>query len=80
MLRTTLILFPVVLLAGCISVSSTKPAASADSPNYSAFCQERETQCRQSCGSAGVQAFSCKAAPSEGLDYQCQCKKAEPSL
>ncbi len=77
MLRTVLMLFPAVLLVGCISVNSTKPAASADTPGYSAFCQERETQCRQSCGSAGVATFTCNA--NGGMDYQCQCRDMNPA-
>ena len=34
----------------------------------------------ETCGSAGVQAFSCKTAPPEGLEYQCQCKKPGAAL
>ena len=71
MLRTVLLLLPAVLLAGCISFSSSEPASV---PDYAAFCQEKETQCREICADVGVQVFSCKAAP-EGLEYQCQCKK-----
>ncbi len=72
MFRTVLLLLPAVLLAGCISFSSSEPASA---PDYVAFCQEKETQCREICADVGVQAFSCKAAPREGLEYQCQCKK-----
>ncbi|MBW8371122.1 MAG: hypothetical protein K0M66_09135 [Thiobacillus sp.] len=72
MFRILVLLAPAVLLAGCISFSSSEPAAA---PDYAAFCQEKELQCREICGNAGVQAFSCKAAPREGLEYQCQCKK-----
>jgi hypothetical protein len=72
MFRTVLLLLPVVLLAGCISFSSSEPASA---PDYVAFCQEKETQCKEICADAGVQVFSCKAAPREGLEYQCQCKK-----
>jgi hypothetical protein len=60
------------LLAGCISFSSTE---SPTPPDYAAFCQDKEALCRSICGDAGVQTFSCKAAPREGVDYQCQCKK-----
>jgi len=74
----TLLLLPTVLLAGCISFSTSEsPPAS---PDYAGFCREKEAQCREICSNAGVQAFSCKAAPREGLEYQCQCKKPELRL
>lgn len=72
MIRTFTLLLVAALLGGCISFSSSDAPAV---PDYAAFCQNKETQCREICGDAGVQAFSCKAAPREGLDYQCQCKK-----
>ncbi len=71
MIRRLLILPPAMLLAGCISFSSSKTATP---PDYAALCQGKEAQCRDTCGSAGIQAFSCKAAPDVGFDYQCQCK------
>lgn len=71
-MRTLLLLSLAGLLTGCISFSSSESPAQ---PDYVAFCQNKEAQCREICGDAGVQAFSCKAAPREGLDYQCQCKK-----
>ena len=71
-MRPLMMLLP-ALLAGCISVSSTK--APSDAPDYTAFCKEKELLCHNMCGSAGVQTFSCKATASDGLDYQCQCKK-----
>jgi hypothetical protein len=71
-MRTLLLLWMTTLLAGCISLSSTK---SASAPDYPALCQGKEAQCRESCGSAGIQAFSCKATPDEGFNYQCQCKQ-----
>ena len=77
MFRPLLLLTPLMLLAGCISFSSSEPASA---PDYAAFCQEKETQCREICADAGVQSFSCKAAPREGLEYQCQCKKPEQRL
>lgn len=70
-MRLILLLLP-ALLAGCISLSSSE---SPVAPDYAAFCQDKETLCREICGAAGVQSFSCKAAPREGLEYQCQCKK-----
>ena len=75
-MRAMLLLSP-LLLAGCISLSSSEAPAA---PDYAAFCQDKEAQCRDICGSAGVQAFSCKAAPREGLEYQCQCKKPETRI
>ena len=77
MFRTFFLLLPATLLAGCISFSSTKSTAE---PDYRAFCHEKEMQCKETCGSAGVLAFSCKAAPQEGLEYQCQCKKPGQAL
>lgn len=76
MMRPLLLLLP-ALLAGCLSFSSSAPPAA---PDYAAFCQEKEALCREICGNAGVQAFSCKAAPREGLEYQCQCKKPGVAL
>lgn len=72
MLRLFGVWMPAVLLSGCISFNSSESPAA---PDYVAFCQEKEAQCKDICADAGVQAFSCKAAPREGLDYQCQCKK-----
>jgi hypothetical protein len=71
-MRPLLLLSLASLLTGCISFSSSEPPAQ---PDYIAFCQNKEAQCKDICGDAGVQTFSCKAAPREGLDYQCQCKK-----
>jgi hypothetical protein len=72
MSRALISLFVLPLLAGCISFSSNE---SPDAPNYMAFCQDKEAQCKQTCGDAGVQSFTCKAAPLEGLEYKCECKK-----
>ncbi|MBS1184983.1 MAG: hypothetical protein H6R09_584 [Proteobacteria bacterium] len=72
-----LLLTPVMLLAGCISLSSTE---SPSAPDYAGFCREKEMQCKEICGGVGVQLFSCKAAPREGLEYQCQCKKPGQQL
>jgi hypothetical protein len=77
MMRPLLLLVP-ALLAGCISFSSTESSPTA--PDHTAFCQDKETQCREICGSAGVQAFSCKAAPREGLEYQCRCRQPGAAL
>ncbi len=76
-MRALLLLSPLLLLAGCISLSSSE---APPAPDYAAFCQDKESLCREICGSAGVQAFSCKAAPREGLEYQCQCKKPETRI
>lgn len=72
MFRTLVLLFPAALLSGCISFSSSESPAA---PDYAAFCHEKETRCTETCGNAGVQAFSCKATPGDGLEYHCQCKK-----
>jgi hypothetical protein len=77
MLRPILLLPLAVLLAGCISFSSNE---SSTAPDYTAFCQQKETLCRENCGNDGVQAFSCKAVPREGLEYQCQCRKPGQAL
>ena len=72
MFRTLVLLYPAALLAGCISFSSSgSPAA----PDYAAFCEEKDTQCREICGNVGVQVFSCKIAPGDAFEYQCQCRK-----
>lgn len=73
MLRLILSISSLALLAGCISFSSS--TESPATPDYKGFCQDKETQCRQTCGDLGVQTFSCKAAPLEGLEYKCECKK-----
>ena len=72
MFRTVLLLLPTAVLVGCISFSSSEQTTA---PHYTAFCQEKESQCREICADVGVQVFSCKSAPREGLEYQCQCKK-----
>jgi hypothetical protein len=77
MFRNSILLFPAALLAGCISFNTSESPAV---PDYAVFCQEKETQCTEICGSVGVQAFSCKITPGVGLDYQCQCKKAGVTL
>ncbi|MDP1645634.1 MAG: hypothetical protein Q8L71_09060 [Thiobacillus sp.] len=76
MMRPLLLPLP-ALLAGCISFSSSESPAA---PDYAAFCAEKEAQCTEICGNVGVQAFSCKAAPREGLEYQCQCKQTGQRL
>jgi hypothetical protein len=73
MLRTLIILTSLTFLAGCISFSSSESPAA---PDYIAACQDKEAQCRQICADAGVQSFSCRAAPREGMDYKCECKKS----
>lgn len=79
-MRPLLLLMP-ALLAGCISFSSNRaPSAPPTPPDYSGFCAEKERVCRDLCGGTGVQAFSCKTTPGEGLDYQCQCKQPGTAL
>lgn len=65
-------LLAAALLAGCVSFNSSESPAA---PDYAAFCQDKESQCREVCGSVGVQSFSCKAVPREGLEYRCQCRQ-----
>ena len=73
MLRTLTSLSSLAFLASCISINSSElPAA----PDYISVCQDKEAQCRQICADVGVQAISCKAAPREGMDYKCECKKS----
>ncbi len=77
MIRTLFILATAASLGGCLSISSSESPAG---PDYAVFCQDKETQCREICGDAGVATFSCKAAPREGLDYSCQCRKPGTKL
>lgn len=72
MLRTLAPVFMLALLAGCVSVSSSK---SNEAPDYMAFCLDKEAQCKQSCSDTGVQIFSCRASQHEGLEYKCECKR-----
>jgi hypothetical protein len=72
MLRTLLAFSTLAMLAACVSFNSSAPA---EAPDYIAFCQGKEEQCKQVCEATGVQNFSCKAAPREGLEYKCECKK-----
>jgi hypothetical protein len=65
---TLLLILP---LTGCISFNSSD----SETPDYASFCESKEAQCREICGSEGIQTFSCKAAPREGLDFKCECKK-----
>lgn len=58
------------LLVGCISFSSESKA-----PDFAAACAGKEDLCKEICGSTGIQAYSCKAAPREGMDYRCECKR-----
>jgi hypothetical protein len=77
MIRSLYLLAVPILLAGCIFFSSSESPAATD---YAAFCLDKDAQCRAICGDAGVQTFSCRAAPREGVDYQCQCKKPGQTL
>jgi hypothetical protein len=73
MLRRLCLLAAPALLAGCVSFSSSREAPAA--PDYATVCQAKENQCRDTCGGAGVLAFSCRASPTEGLEYRCQCRQ-----
>ena len=72
-LRTLISFSSLTLLAGCISFSSSESPAA---PDYITACQDKEAQCKQICADVGVQSFSCKATPREGMDYKCECKKS----
>lgn len=65
-----------MLLGGCLSISTSE----APVPEAVNACQGREQQCRELCGSAGVQSFSCNAKPGEGFDYRCTCRGKGNSL
>lgn len=60
-----------LLLTGCISIS----ASEVPTPNYVNACSNREQQCHDVCGNAGVQAYSCNAKPGEGINFKCECRK-----
>jgi hypothetical protein len=77
MTRMLALVAAAVLASGCISFNSSESPAG---PDYTAFCQDKEAQCRSICGDAGVASFSCKAAPREGLEYACTCKKPGVAL
>jgi hypothetical protein len=70
-MKFLLLLSTPILLGGCISFS----ASEATSPEYVNACANREQQCREVCGSAGVQGYSCSARPGEGIDFKCECRK-----
>ena len=73
MLRTLISSSSLTLLAGCISFNSSESPAA---PDHIAACRDKEAQCKQTCADVGVQSFSCKATPREGMDYKCECKKS----
>lgn len=72
MLRTLVSVSMLALLGGCVSVSSSK---NNEAPDYMAFCLDKEAQCKESCSNTGVQIFSCRASPHDGLEYKCECKR-----
>lgn len=61
-----------LVLNGCLSISSGDSPTSAPDPAQA--CQGREQQCRETCGSAGVQSFSCTSKPDGGFEYRCECR------
>lgn len=65
-----------LLLNGCISFNSSETPA----PEYANACANKESQCREICGNAGVQAFSCSARPGEGINLKCECRKVGQAL
>jgi type IV pilus biogenesis protein CpaD/CtpE len=72
MMRAVVSVSMLVLLAGCASDSSDK---AGETPDYMAFCLDKEAQCKQSCSDTGVQIFSCRASRLESLEYRCECKR-----
>jgi hypothetical protein len=70
MRRVALLVLP-CLMAGCISFTGRE----SQPPDFAAACAGRDAQCKEICGSAGIQAYSCKAAAGEGVDYKCECRK-----
>lgn len=77
MMRALASVFILVLLAGCASDSSDRAGKgkTAETPDYMAFCLDKEAQCKQNCSDMGVQIFSCRASRSESLEYRCECKR-----
>lgn len=65
-----------LFLAGCISFHSSETPV----PVYVDVCANKESQCREICGNAGVQAFSCSARPGEGIHLKCECRKSGQAL
>lgn len=66
-----LIALSALLLGGCLSISTSE----TPSPDVSAnACQGREQLCRELCGSAGVQSFTCNARTGVSFDYRCECR------
>ncbi len=68
-----LIVLPALLLGGCLSISTSETPTSDVSANA---CLGREQICRELCGSAGVQAFTCNARAGVSFDYRCECRRA----
>jgi hypothetical protein len=65
-----------LFLAGCISLHTSE----TPTPAYIDACAGKESQCREICGNAGVQAFSCSARPGEGIQLKCECRKPGQAL
>jgi hypothetical protein len=65
-----------LFLAGCISFNSSE----TPTPEFVNACANKEQQCREICGTAGVQAFSCSARPGEGINLKCECRKPGQAL
>lgn len=61
-----------LLLSACVSFNRSQ---APEAPDFVAVCEGKEAQCKEICGSAGIQVFSCKAAPREGMEYKCECRK-----
>lgn len=74
MMRALASVFMLALLAGCAS-DRTEKGNAAETPDYLAFCLDKEAQCKQSCSDIGVQIFSCRASRPDSLEYRCECKR-----
>lgn len=78
MIRTALlIIIAGLMIAGCLSISSTSETPMPDLANA---CHGREQLCRELCGSAGVQSFTCNARAGVSFDYRCECRARGTAL
>ena len=59
------------LLTGCVSYTNS----AAREPHGAVACADKEASCKEICGPTGIQSYSCRATPREGMDYKCECKK-----
>lgn len=77
MRRTALLIaLNTLLLTGCLSISTTEAPTLPDVTANA--CQGRERPCRELCGNAEVQSFTCNARAGVSFDYRCECRRATP--